>query len=80
MDDWSVYGETFMPSNKTAKTSFTKSTNHGKRWTDDQEDEMAELFNKGIPIKDIAKQLSRGINGVRIKLINMGLLEDGDVF
>ncbi|MFT3703422.1 MAG: 3'-5' exonuclease [Agriterribacter sp.] len=77
VDDWSVYGETFMPSNK---TNFSKSTNHGKRWTEEEEEEMTELFNKGIPIKDIAKQLSRGINGVRIKLVNMGLLEEGDVF
>ncbi len=77
-DDWDFYAET--PFNKNAKDSFTKSTKHGKRWTDDEEDEAAELFNTGIPIKDIAKQLSRGVNGVRIKLINMGLMEDGEMF
>jgi len=73
-DDWNLYTGSY--SNKNAKSSYTKSTNHGKRWTDDEEDEAAELFGNGIPIKDIAKQLSRGINGVRIKLINMGLMED----
>jgi F-box protein, helicase, 18 len=73
-DDWDLYAETF--SNKNEKSNFSKSTNHGKRWTDNEEDEAAELFGNGTPIKDIAKQLSRGINGVRIKLINMGLIKD----
>lgn len=77
-DDWDLYATSFDNENK--KSSYLKSTNHGKRWTDDEEDEAAELFDKGIPIKDIAKQLNRGINGVKIKLINMGLLEDDALF
>jgi F-box protein 18 (helicase) len=72
--DWDLSAQSY--SNKNAKAGFTKNTNHGKRWTDEEEDEAAEFFSKGIPIKNIAKQLSRGINGVRIKLINMGLMED----
>jgi len=73
-DDWDLYAESF--TNKNTKGSYPKTINHGKRWTDDEEDAAAELFSSGTPIKDIAKQLSRGINGVRIKLINMGLMED----
>ena len=69
-----MYAESF--TNKNTKGSYPKTINHGKRWTDDEEDAAAELFSSGTPIKDIAKQLSRGINGVRIKLINMGLMED----
>ncbi|MEO8415341.1 MAG: 3'-5' exonuclease [Ginsengibacter sp.] len=77
-DDWDAYAETY--NHKNAKSNYTKSTNHGKRWTDDEEDKAAELFSNGVPVKDIAKQLSRGINGVRMKLINMGMLEDDEMF
>ncbi len=77
-DDWDLFDEG--PFNKYSKGGYTKNTNHGKRWTDDEEDQAAELFTKGIPIKDIAKQLSRGANGVRMKLVNMGLIEDGEEF
>lgn len=73
-DDFDLYDETF--SFKNEKSSYTKTTNHGKRWTDEDEDEAAELFNDGVTLKDIAKKLGRGVNGVKMKLMNMGLLED----
>jgi len=76
-DDWDIYADSY--ANKNAKSGFTKSTNHGKRWTDDEEDKVAELFSNGIPIKDIAKKLGRGVNGVTMKLMNLGLMEDGEV-
>lgn len=74
LDDWDLYGRSF--SKKEAKSSYTKSGNHGKRWTDEEEDEAAGLFNTGKSIKEIARQLSRGENGVRMKLINMGLIDE----
>ncbi|MEO8960505.1 MAG: UvrD-helicase domain-containing protein [Ginsengibacter sp.] len=73
-DDFDLYAETF--SFKNEKSSYSKTTNHGKRWTDEDEDEAAELFNDGVPLKDIAKKLERGVNGVRMKLMNMGLMEE----
>jgi len=74
-DDWDLNAESFA-NNK--KGIYPKTANHGKRWTDDEEDTAAELFSNGIPIKDIAIQLGRGANGVRTKLMNMGLVEDDD--
>ncbi len=47
-DDFDLFEAT--PFNKYSKSSYMKSTTHGKRRTDDEEDEAAELFNKGIPI------------------------------
>lgn len=73
-DDWDLYASSF--NNKNEKSNYAKTTNHGKRWTDEDEDEASELFNDGVAIKDIAKKLGRGINGVKIKLMNMGLMED----
>lgn len=57
-----------------------KTTNHGKRWTDEEEDMLEELYKTGTSIKEIAKKLGRGENGVRIKLMNLDLLDDADVF
>ena len=77
-DDWDLYEETFTPKN--TKSSVTNSGNHGKRWTHEEEDEAAALFGNGAALKDIAKQLRRGINGVKMKLFSMGLLEDHSPF
>ncbi len=74
VDDFDLYDAPFYARNE--KNSYTKTTNHGKRWTDEEEDEAAKLFNDGVSLKDIAKKLARGINGVKIKLMNMGLIED----
>lgn len=73
-DDWDFYASSFYSKNET--TSYPKTSNHGKRWTDDEEDEAAELFADGVPLNDISKKLGRGINGVKMKLANMGLLDD----
>lgn len=77
-DDWDVYSRS-ASKNYGAGTS-KKTTNHGKRWTDEEEDTLEQLYAAGTSIKDIAKKLGRGENGVRIKLMNIGLLDEGDVF
>lgn len=74
--DWELYS-------RSASKNYgagNKTTNHGKRWTDDEEDRLEELYTAGSSIKEIAKKLARGESGVRIKLMNIGLLDDGDVF
>ncbi|HET7117686.1 MAG TPA: UvrD-helicase domain-containing protein [Hanamia sp.] len=73
-DDFDLYAETF--SFKNENSGYTKSSNHGKRWTDDEEDEAAELFANDVSLSEIAKKLGRGVNGVRMKLTNMGLMGD----
>lgn len=57
-----------------------KTTNHGKRWTDEEEESLIEQYRNQYSIKEIAKSLGRGEAGVRMKLINMGLMEEGDKF
>ncbi len=52
--------------------------NHGKRWTELEEELVERLFHEGTGVKEIAKTLERGESGVRIKLMSMGLLEAGD--
>jgi superfamily I DNA/RNA helicase len=73
-DDWDLYEASFYTKNE--KSAYTKTTNHGKRWTDEEEDEAAELFTDGVSLQEIAKRLGRGINGVKMKLMNMGLIEE----
>ncbi len=73
-DEWDMYSRT-----QAARTTG-KTTNHGKRWTDEEEEEIILLYQAGVSIKEIAVQLGRGENGVKIKLMNLGMLEEGDVF
>jgi len=77
-DDWDIYNRSFSKRSSPVNMG-NKTTNHGKRWTDDEEDLLAELYTGGTSIKEMAKKLGRGENGVRIKLMNMGLMEDGDI-
>jgi len=57
-----------------------RSGNHGKRWTEEEQKQLEKLYNTNHSIEAIAKELNRGERGVRIKLINMGLMKDSDVF
>ncbi len=77
-DDWDLYSRTAI--NKETKSRSGKNMNYGKRWTDDEENEAAMMLHSGTAIKEIAKQLSRGENGVRMKLVSLGLLENDGSF
>jgi superfamily I DNA/RNA helicase len=48
--------------------------NYGKRWTDDEEDTLRDLYLQGTDLKKIARQLERGETGVKMKLASLGLL------
>jgi hypothetical protein len=62
------------------RNRFPKSSNRGKKWTDEEEHLLGELYKQGEPLEEIAKRLERGRNGVRIKLVNLGLMdESGEV-
>ena len=74
-NEWQLYGHSGL-----SKTSYNKPTNHGKRWTDAEEDLLEELFTQGQGIKEIAASLGRGEKGVRVKLINLGLIDEDEVF
>jgi F-box protein, helicase, 18 len=70
--DWNAYSTTAQQKSEPVKTG--KTTNHGKKWSIEEEQELQNLFNNSLPLKEIAKQLGRGANGIRYKLQNMGLL------
>jgi len=74
-DEWQSYSRS-----RLSKTSYNKTTNHGKRWTDAEEDLLEELFTQGQGIQEIAASLGRGEKGVRVKLINLGLIDEDEVF
>ena len=63
---------------KYERNKRTRSSNHGKKWSDEEENLLEELFRQGTSLDEIAKQLQRGSYGVRIKLVNMGLMDEGE--
>ena len=76
---WELYSRSAAKNSDTYHAGNTTS-NRGKRWTDEEEDMLQELYTAGTSIKEIAKKLGRGENGVRIKLMNLDMLDDADVF
>lgn len=57
--DWDIYSRS-MPESQNAYKSSKKTSNHGKRWTEEEEDQVAKLYGEGIALKEIAKKLGRG--------------------
>jgi hypothetical protein len=76
-DDWDKYDKG--SSNKEIKSSYSKSGNYGKKWSKEDEAFLQQSHLAGVSVKEMAAQLSRGVNGIRMKLMNMGLMgEDLD--
>lgn len=71
-DDWEMYSRKEYSRSKTSPGQ-NQITNSGKKWTHDEEEQLQTLFHSGISLKEIAQTLSRGENGVKIKLANLGL-------
>ena len=76
-DDWDLYKKA--ASKFDTASSYSKPGNYGKKWNRLEEDEAAELYNNGVSLKKIAQQLGRGENGVRFKLREMGIMNEGDI-
>jgi len=74
-DEWELYSRS-----RLSKTNYTKTANHGKRWTDDDTELLEELFRNGNSIKEMAASLGRGEKGVRVKLVQLGLIDEDEVF
>jgi len=72
-DDINFY-EKISPSEK-VKTSYSKAGNYGKKWSDADEQLVKEYHLAGRSLKEIASQIGRGVNGVRIKLMSLGLTD-----
>lgn len=50
--------------------------NHGKAWTNEEEQRMIELFKNGVSIYEIAKVHQRSKGSIELRLIKLGLLEE----
>ena len=74
-DDWDLYSRS-----QNTSSGKSKKANQGKKWTEEDEDLLVQLYNEANGLKAIASELGRGENAVRIKLINLGLLEEVDDF
>ncbi len=55
-----------------------KSSNRGKKWTGEEEGLLKELYKQGENLEEIAKRLERGRSGVRFKLVELGLMGEGE--
>ena len=76
---WELYSRS-AAKNSDPYHAGNNTSNRGKRWTDEEEDMLEELYTNGTSLKEIAKKLGRGESGVRIKLMNLDMLDDEDVF
>ncbi|HTE09367.1 MAG TPA: UvrD-helicase domain-containing protein [Chitinophagaceae bacterium] len=73
IDDWDAYDK--VSSGKEPKNSYAKSGNYGKKWSKEDEALLKQSHLAGHSLKELAAQVNRGVNGVRIKLMNMGLID-----
>lgn len=71
----------FIVDNIDAITSLKRETtaktaeNQGQPWTQLQEECLIELFNKNVPVSEIAITLMRTESGIRARLKKLGLIE-----
>ncbi len=82
MPNWEAFDSASAGIRKLKGLTSTRTTNHGKKWTDEEQDELTTLFESGTSIKEIAQTLGRGERGIRIKLMSLGMLDEDldDVF
>ena len=56
--------------------SNKKADNQGQAWSPSHEECLIDLFNKNVPVSEIAATLMRTETGVRAKLKKMGLIDN----
>lgn len=47
----------------------------GEKWTEDEEDTLKHLFDRGIPTSEICRRLQRKSGGINSRLRKLGLME-----
>ena len=78
-DDWDLYNKT---ENAKAVDAIknSKPNNQGKSWNKDETETLESLFYNNESFKDIATALGRSERSIKIKLINMNLLDQDGAF
>lgn len=59
-----------------SNASTKKADNQGQAWTAAHEECLVDLFNKNVPVSEIAATLMRTETGIRAKLKKMGLIDN----
>ena len=57
------------------KTKGLQPENAGKPWTPEEENQLKELYNKGLTNKEISKELCRTPGSISSRLVRLGLVE-----
>lgn len=56
--------------------SYKKTENQGKPWDDEQDARLKELFDDGLIVSEIAKELGRTPASTRSRMVALGLISD----
>lgn len=59
-----------------SKVSTKKADNQGQAWTAAHEECLVDLFNKNVPVSEIAATLMRTETGIRARLKKLGLINN----
>ena len=54
--------------------------NAGKRWTDEDDKKLCEMFDSGVSKKDICNTFKRTTTGIASRLVRLGKIKERDEF
>ena len=54
--------------------------NAGKRWTNDDDKKLCEMFDTGVSKKDICNTFKRTTTGIASRLVRLGKIKERDEF
>ena len=54
--------------------------NAGKRWTDEDDKKLCEMFDTGVTKKDICNTFKRTSTGIASRLVRLGKIKERDEF
>ena len=77
-EDWNPARDVSLEYHRAGSRDLKRGSNHIRRWTQDDEVQLTELFREGLVVKDICKQMGRGEYSIRKKLVKMGLMDEED--
>jgi hypothetical protein len=64
----------------TPKHKKTQPENVGKRWTDEDDKKLCEMFDAGLSKKDICNTFKRTTTGIASRLVRLGKIKERDEF
>ena len=71
---------TVLASLDTPKPKKTQPENAGKRWCDEDDKKLSEMFDAGISKKEICNTFKRTSTGIASRLVRLGKIRERDEF